>query len=99
MPQVKTAAPECNLGFQHLVGLLQPSSLELSQCFESRSKIVALGEMRRVDRMGLQKDGGGLAGFLNQPCHIARETLRVPDFEAESSCRLTLFLAHSEALR
>ena len=97
MPQLQTAIPEYNLGFQHLVGLLQPGLLELRQCLESWSEIIVQGEMRQIDRMGVQKDCGGLACFLTQPCHVVRKTLRVPDFEAEGSCCLKLFLAHSEA--
>ena len=93
----KQLIPECNLGFQHLVGLLQPGLLELSQCREGRSEIIVQGEVRRIDRMGVQKDCGGLARFLHQPCHVVRKTLRVPDFEAQGSCCLKLFLAHSEA--
>ena len=80
-----------------LWGCLQPGSLELSQCSEGWSEIIVQGEMRWIDRMGLQKDCGGLACFLDQPCHVVRKTLRVPDFEAEGPCRLKLFLAHSEA--
>ena len=97
MPQVETAVPERDLGLEHLVGLLQPGSLELSQCLEGRSEIIVQGEMRRIDRMGLQEDCGRLTCFLTQPGHVVRETLGVPDFEAEGPCRLKLSLAHSEA--
>ena len=56
------------------------------------------GEVCWLDRMGLQEDGGRLARFLDQPGHVVREPLGVPDFEAEGPCRLKLSLAHPGAL-
>jgi hypothetical protein len=73
--------------------------LELSQCSEDRSEIMVQGEVRRIERMGLHHDRSGLARFLDQPCHVVRKTLRVPDFEAEGLCCLNVSLAHSEASR
>src|SRR5215207_1889962 len=92
MPQVDIAVPERGLSLEYLVGLSQPGSLELSQCSQGRSEIIVQVELRRIGRTGLHKDGSCFAGFLSQPCHVVRETLRVPDLKAEGPCRLKLCL-------
>ena len=79
------------------MGLLHPSVLELSQCSEGRSEIMVQGEVRRIECMRLHQDSGGFARFLDQPCHVVRKTLWVPDFEAEGLCCLNVSLAHFEA--
>ena len=75
--------------------LLHPGALQLNQCSEDWGELIGQGEMHRAGCMGPQQGCGCLACFLDQPCHVVRETLRVPDFEAKAPSRLKVFLAHS----
>ena len=99
MPQVGPAVPERDLGLKHLVGLSQPGSLELSQGSQGGGEIIVQGDVCWSDRMRLQEDGGRLARFLNQPGHVVREPLGVPDFKTKGPRRLKLSLAHPEPSR
>src|SRR4051794_34341351 len=96
MPQVETTVPERGLSLEYPVGLSQPGSLELSECSQGGSEIAVQVELRRIGRTGLQEDRSCFARFLSEPCHVVRETLRVPDLKAEGPCRLKLSLAHLE---
>ena len=99
MPQVETAVPERDLGLECLVGLPQPGTLELSQGSQGGCEVIVQGEVCRIDCVGLQKDGGRLARFLQQPCYVVCKALGIPDFETEGPFCLKLSLAHPEPSR
>src|SRR3954463_1443649 len=99
MPQVGPAVPERDRGLGYLVRLSQPGSLELSEGSQGGGEIIVQGDVGWLDRMRLQEDSGCPACFLNQPGHVVREPLGVPDFKTKGPRRLKLALVHPEPSR